>query len=158
MFWILYIRFGRKVQQKQIHHNDWTTLICYNESMFLAIDYLVWHYGLALKGILNLQRNYITGTWHRFLIARHMRTLFAPWHRMTATSAINAGIGDKFLDAIAGFYFRILAGFIRLSIVLTGLVWLAIEFVFFVLLFIFWLLWPLVAMLFLVRGLILIFG
>lgn len=85
-----------------------------------------------------------------------MRTLFAPWHRMTVIGTADSGIGDKLLNAIASFYFRILAGFIRLAIVLTGLTWIAIEFVFFVLLFVLWLLWPLVALVFLVKGFVLI--
>lgn len=121
----------------------------------MAVDYLLWHYGQALKGILNLQENYTTGTWHRFLIAQHMRNLFAPWHRLDVGKS--QGIGDKLLNAIAGFYFRILAAFIRLSIVVAGLIWVAVEYIFFILLLILWLLWPLIALIFLIRGLVLIF-
>ncbi len=125
--------------------------------MFIFADYLRWHYGEALGAILTIQKNYVIAIWHRFLISQHFRTLFSPWHRRQPSDFGKAStLSGKLLDGIVDFYIRILAAIIRLSIIVTGLLWAGIVFVSFWFLFIFWLLWPVIFILILFKGLSLI--
>ena len=127
-------------------------------SMFIFLDYLSWHYGDALRAILVIQKNYILGVWHRFLISQHFRTLFSPWHRrQPSDSGGPSNIGEKILNAIADFYIRILAALVRSTIIITGLICCVVIYVVFWLVFIFWLLWPLIFIVLFIKGLSLIF-
>lgn len=123
----------------------------------LAIDYFYWHYSIALAGILGVLRNYLIGTWHRFLIARHFRTLFSPWHR-TKPSDVGRpqNIGDKIMNGVIDFYIRIIAAIVRLAIILIGLAAEAVLTVIFIGLLVVWLLWPVIFVWSIARGLILI--
>lgn len=123
------------------------------------IDYAFWHYTVAPVGILGLLRNYLTGNWHRFLIGRHFKTLFAPWHRAKPSDI--GGVetfGDKILNAVVDFYIRIIAAVIRLLIIVMGLIWEAVTTVAFILLLVIWLLWPIILVFAVGRGLSLIFN
>ena len=124
----------------------------------LPLNYIYWHYAIAPSAILGLLKNYLIGTWHRFLISTHFKMLFAPWHR-TRPSEIGATInfGDKIADAIVDFYIRILAAVIRLFVILIGLTAEIFVIVVFLILFVVWLLWPLIFIFFLVKGLTFIF-
>jgi len=125
----------------------------------VLIDYLYWHYAIAPAGILGLLRNYLLGTWHRFLIGTHARTLLAPWHRARPSDIDNAGtFGDKITNSIVDFYIRIIAAIVRLIIILIGLLVEVIVAILFFALLIAWLLWPLILILLLTKGLALIFG
>ena len=111
----------------------------------LLIDYLYWHYSFAPISILGLFRNYMVGTWHKFLIATHFKTLLAPWHRAKPSEfGTTTTIGGKILNIIADFYIRIIAAIIRLIIILLGLFVELIVIIAFVALFIAWLLWPVI--------------
>ena len=119
----------------------------------LLIDYIYWHYAIAPIGILGLLRNYTLGTWHKFLIATHFRTLLAPWHRAQPSGLRTATtFGDKVLNAIVYFYIRIIAAVIRLIIILTGLVFELVIIAAFAALFIVWLLWPVIFVYLIIKG------
>jgi hypothetical protein len=125
--------------------------------MILA-DYIYWHYRIAPLGILKLLKNYLIGIWHKFLIATHFKTLLAPWHR-TKPSEIEAtkNLGNKILDIIIDFYIRIIAALVRLSIILLGIFTELMAIIVFILLFIFWLLWPIIFVKLVSQGLALFF-
>lgn len=125
--------------------------------MFVFLNYLVWHYGEALKALLTIQKNYIIGAWHQFLIGQHFKTLFFPWHRRQPSDFGKAtNIGDKIIDGVIDFYIRILAAIIRLSIIISGLIWIVIIYFVFWAAFIFWVLWPLIFLGVVIKGLSLI--
>ena len=125
----------------------------------LLIDYIYWHYGIAPAGILGLLRNYLTGTWHRFLIGTHAKTLLSPWHRAKPSDTGNVlTFGNKIANAIVGFYIRIIAAIVRLIIILIGLMAELILIIVFVSLLVVWLLWPVILLLFLTKGLSFILG
>lgn len=115
---------------------------CYDINMILG-DYFHWHYTVAPAVILGLLKNYLVGTWHRFLITTHFKTLFSPWHRVkTSDFGETKNFGDKIVNGIIEFYIRILAAAIRLTIILVGLVIEAMVVFVFIALLIAWLLWP----------------
>ncbi|PJE50415.1 MAG: hypothetical protein COV29_04580 [Candidatus Yanofskybacteria bacterium CG10_big_fil_rev_8_21_14_0_10_36_16] len=124
----------------------------------IFIDYIIWHYTVAPSAIWEIMGNYIKGAWHRFLITRHLQTLFAPWHKRQPSDLAKKGDATaKVLDLMADFYIRILAAGARLLIVFFGFLFQAIIFIGFILFFVLWVLWPIVAIYFVIRGLILVF-
>lgn len=126
--------------------------------MFI-LGYINWHYTIAPARILGLLRNYLISTWHRFLIGMHFKTLFAPWHRAKPSDIGGAlTFADKFGNAIVDFYIRIIAAIIRLVIILIGLITETILAVAFIMLLAVWLLWPVIFVFLIMRGLALITG
>lgn len=123
----------------------------------LILDYINWHYGVAPANILGLLRNYLIATWHRFLIGTHARTLLSPWHR-ARPSDINASgsFGDRLANGIVNFYIRIIAAIIRLVIILIGLATELILIIAFTALLMLWLLWPVIFIFLVSRGLALV--
>jgi hypothetical protein len=121
------------------------------------VEYIYWHYGVAPANIVKLLKNYMVGTWHRFLISTHFRTLLAPWHRANPSDAGKPqNFGDKIINAVIDFYIRIVAAIVRLIIILVGLISEVLVFAVFVLLLIFWFLWPLIFIYLISKGLLLI--
>ena len=109
------------------------------------INYIYWHYTIAPARILGLLRNYLMGIWHRFLIPTHFKTLLSPWHRSNPSDAGGPrNFGDKIMNGVIDFYIRIIAAFVRLTIILIGLFAELVVIIVFVVLLIVWLVWPIV--------------
>ncbi|MDP3954124.1 MAG: hypothetical protein Q8Q06_01750 [bacterium] len=124
----------------------------------LAIEYFIWHYYAAPGQIWGIMINYARSIWHRFLIVRHLKTLFAPWHRRQPS---DVG-GDRTFGSMAGnffadIYIRILAAFVRVLIILSGIIAEVIVFVGFILLLMIWIVWPILLAYSVIQGLGLIF-
>lgn len=125
---------------------------------YIFLDYIFWHYQIAPKEIFGILKNYLTGNWHKFLITKHLKTLFYPWHRLRPSEIEKTNkISEKIANAIIDFYIRILAALVRLTIVLTGLIYELITIIIFLALFLIWLFWPVVFIYLIVKGLTLIF-
>ena len=121
--------------------------------MFLLVNYIKWHYSYGLRGILSVQRNYVQGSWHKFLIRQHLRTLFSPWHRVTVSQLGKpVGIADRIFNVVIELYFRLVAGLIRMTIIIIGLFWSAFNYILFLFIYIFWLFWPVIFLIFLFEG------
>lgn len=120
------------------------------------IDYIYWHYIIAPAGILGLLKNFLIGTWHKFLIPTHFKTLLAPWHRAKPSDVGGAQtFGDKIGNTIVDFYIRIIAAFVRLVIILIGLVAELVLIIAFIILLAIWLLWPILFVFWVGKGLVL---
>jgi len=133
------------------------SVFCVIIMVMLITEYFIWHYSIAPPAIWVIFGNYAKATWHRFLIGRHFKTLLAPWHRRQPSDmGERNGIGSKMLDAISDFYIRILAAFIRLTLIILGLIFIALVFVIFASLFFIWILWPLIAGYFVIKGIALV--
>lgn len=113
----------------------------------IFLEYFYWHYSIAPFEILRIMGDYLKGARHQFLIVRHLRTLFAPWHRQNPSDfgRQDKTFTDKILDAMADIYIRLIAAGVRIFIITIGLAWQLVLFIFFVLLFVIWLAWPLLA-------------
>ena len=121
--------------------------------MAIFFNYLYWHYSIAPQEILGLLRNYSVGVWNQFLISRHLKTLFSPWHRAQPSDLPEKNtIGIRMMNGIIDFYIRILAAFVRLAIIITGLVYEALLSVGFIILYVLWLVWPILAIVLVLMG------
>ena len=121
----------------------------------IFLEYFYWHFTVAPFEILQIMRNYLKANWHRFLIVQHFRTLFAPWHRQNPSDLgkREKTFSDKMLDSLADLYIRLIAAGIRLIIITAGFLMEFLILIAFLLLFIIWLAWPVIAIYSIVRGL-----
>jgi len=121
------------------------------------MNYLIWHYTYAPGEILVLFRNYAVAYWHRFLIARHLKTLLSPWHRQNpADFSTNPTFSDKVGDFVVDVFIRCVAAVFRTVVILIGLLVEALNFLFFGLLLIVWFLWPIIFIYMIIKGLTLL--
>ena len=122
--------------------------------MILLIKYIYWHYGIAPGGITRLMHVFMTGAWHQFLITRHLRTLFAPWHRTDPSTILKPKtFGERVSNSIFDLLIRLVAACLRLLFISTGLVYQLLLFIVFMLFFIIWTGWPLILIAMIVKGL-----
>ena len=128
--------------------------------MLIFVSYIIWHYTIALKDIIKITRNFLIGTWHKFAISIHFRTLFTAWKRQDLPKEKQdnpfAQLGENILDAIINGYLRILAAIIRLSIIISGLVVELFIGVSFVLIMFIWIFWPVIIVAWMIRGITLL--
>ena len=110
------------------------------------LEYFYWHYTIAPFEILKIMQNYLTAARHQFLMTQHLRTLFSSWHRQNPSDfgTKDRTFTDKIFDSIADLYIRLIAAAIRSSIILMGLLWQFVLLISFLILFIFWLAWPVI--------------
>jgi len=120
----------------------------------IFLDYLYWHYAVAPFAILQIMRNYSIANWHRFLIIRHLETLFAPWHRQNPSDfgKRERNFSDKILDSMADLYIRLIAACIRLFIIFGGLLTQLLVFITFMVLYVIWLAWPVISIYMIIKG------
>lgn len=97
--------------------------------------------------------------WYHFLIVQHLKTFFAPWHRQNPSDIRkkNRTFSDRIVGGIIDLYIRIIAAFVRLVVIIIGLITYLATAVVFVLLFIIWFVWPILSLLLIIRGLLIIF-
>ncbi len=125
----------------------------------IFIKYIYWHFTIAPAGIFEIMGNYLKSTWHKFLIPQHFKTLFAPWHRRDPSqlgAKKSRSFGDIILDKIVDGYIRLVAAVIRLAVILTGLVTEVFVTVVFLALFVVWMLWPVVGLFLIFKGIALL--
>jgi len=120
----------------------------------MILRYFYWHYAIAPSNVFKILNNYLVGTWHKFLISRHFKTLFSPWHRLLPSQLPEKqNLSTKISNSILDFYIRILAAIIRLFIILMGLLNELIIIIAFLMLLIIWLIWPVIFVLMITKGL-----
>lgn len=126
----------------------------------LFFEYFFWHYSIALKDIAEISRNYLRATWFRFGVVFHLRTLFYPWRRQLVDDEPQEGlIMNLLMKVVTWFvdlYFRLIAALVRFSVVLTGLFACAFIILVFTVVFIVWLLWPLIFIIAMSKGIALL--
>jgi hypothetical protein len=122
----------------------------------LAPAYVRWHYGRAIKNIGLISGNLIWFLWHFFSIPVLARTLFAPWERIHEERARGLDIGSWFETTTINLVMRLLGVCIRLTIIIFGLVFIAIAAAGTILFFLLWIFLPLIFVYIVVLGIILI--
>lgn len=119
--------------------------------------YLVWHYSIALSLIVKIWRNMLWFTVHYFSIPLLLRSLFAPWKRMTESK------GKGFdLEAIAGavvinVFSRLVGAIARSVLIGVGLATLLVEVVSIVFVYLLWLIAPFLIVILIIAGIFFIF-
>ncbi len=108
----------------------------------LPLSYLLWHYTVAWGDLLRLYLNLTWFLWNFFSIRILFGTLFSPWHRLRENAKKDIGglLGSLILNLIL----RGIGCVARIATILTGLLALALLFLFFLASLSLWLIMPLV--------------
>jgi len=123
----------------------------------LTKNYFCWHYTLAFVDILSIWRNITVFIYHFFSIPVLAQTFFAPWKRIHADRETKGlDLADVASTYFVNFVMRILGALIRSIIIAIGMITLSFVIIAGLVFFIFWILMPFTAVLFLAAGVYLI--
>ena len=92
----------------------------------LIIDYMQWHYRKAPAALFHIWLNFMEYTEQLFSIRLHAQTLFAPWHRIIDTPRKKHGLEETAASLIVNTVSRVIGFVLRSSLIITGLLMLAL--------------------------------
>jgi len=92
-------------------------------SSLLLLDFVLWYYTIAFRDILVVWSNFMWFIVHFFSMPLLLRTLFAPWKRITDEYHITS-IEDVLSTFVLNTMTRVFGGIVRLFILIAGLVFL----------------------------------
>lgn len=115
-----------------------------NSSVLLL--FIRWYFFDAPKGILIAWRNFLLWAANTFSLGLMTRTLFSPWRRTVFMYKKGNGLNVGYLvDSIIFTNFSRVVGFlVRSVMIITGVVWLLLVFIFGFFMFLGWFLIPFV--------------
>lgn len=125
------------------------SLTSYNEDMFL-VGIISWWYGAGWAHRVGLIKARLTGVMDYFSIGRLMETLFSPYRQISA-GAVSGTIGIKLRALIDRTISRFVGFIVRLTVIIFGLIILAIQLILGLMVIVGWVFIPLMP----VAGLIL---
>ena len=117
-----------------------------------GFTYFLWHYTRAISDLFTVSKNFLWFTWHFFSIGVLSQTLFAPWQKLDEQYARGFDIGAFFETFVVNTLMRIIGFFIRLSVIVLGLIAFIIVFALEIIAFIIWLLFPFIIAGFFISG------
>jgi hypothetical protein len=126
-------------------------------ALLIAPYYIHWHYSRALQGIQDITTNLVWFVWHFFSIGILFETLFAPWQRIQETRKRGLDIEGYLSTLLINLVMRCVGVFIRMIFIVIGLVCCAAVVLGGVVVFLVWLVLPLVIVLGLIMSFVLMF-
>lgn len=93
--------------------------------MFMLLDFSVWYYTRAFRDILAVWLNFMWFIVHFFSIPLLLRTMFAPWKRITDESRPKS-IEDFLASHLMNVMSRVLGVLARMSVITVGVFFLLI--------------------------------
>lgn len=120
----------------------------------LITEYIWWHYGTALKEIIELERNFLWFGYHLFSIKLLLQTIFSPFSRIQEGYK---GLGSMEMlmeNVVANMISRAVGFIFRTIIIIIGVMFEALLTVALLPVLIFWVLLPILIPLFFLIGLI----
>lgn len=85
-------------------------------------EYMVWHYGEALRDLWELEKNFLWFGYHFFSIPLLFRTLFSPFYRIHESYKGWTTIEMLLENAVANIVSRVVGFFFRTFVIICGLV------------------------------------
>jgi hypothetical protein len=106
-------------------------------------SYAKWHYGRAVRELVNISHNIIRFLSHFFSLKLLLKTLFSPWRRLQESYKGGLDVSNFLSSFIVNSLMR-LVGFIFRSVILgIGVIALTITFLLSVSAFVIWIFFPL---------------
>ena len=112
--------------------------------------YLSWHYTAALGSIMKIWTNYIWFISNYFSFKTILISFFRPYKKLTESNYDNAGSENIIVSSIMKFVGVVL----RLGVILTGSIIYSLNLLFGFLVFVLWLMSPLILTVFFMMGII----
>lgn len=110
----------------------------------LFIDYNKWHYSYALLNIFRSAREFVRFFFNLFSINLFLKSLFSPIFSTPVTDTTSEDITDAVAFFIGGIILRVVGAMFRTMLILLGLVFSIITLIMFSVIFVLWLILPLV--------------
>ena len=88
----------------------------------LLINYLRWHYTLAVRNIFLIWSDFVWFLWNYFSIRQLTRTFFVPWRRLGETAVDIFDFFNYFSSIVITFLMRIVGMIVRTLVIITGLI------------------------------------
>lgn len=123
----------------------------------LFFGFSLWYYSKAFQSILQVWLNFMWFIVHYFSIPLLLRTLFAPWRRMTDTTRPR-DIEDMLTRIVMNIMTRVFGAIVRLFAILTGTVLLILGVFGLVVVLACWIVMPLFLCWSLIHGLVILLG
>ena len=125
--------------------------------MLFIKDYLLWHYSSALKRIFHIWNNFFWFIVAFFSITQLLKSLFLPWKRVTEERGRSFSFEDLASFIIIGFISRMIGFILRFTIIVIGVTSATLLSLGLVVVFVFWILAPIIIPLLFALGLFLLF-
>ena len=106
-------------------------------------EYILWHYGQALRDIWELEKNFLWFGYHFFSIPLLFQTIFSPFYRIHESYKGWATMEVLLESVVANVVSRFVGLILRSVIIIAGLIFECFVIVFLVPVLIFWFLLPL---------------
>lgn len=117
-----------------------------------AADYLMWHYGKALRDLSAIARNLLWFCWHFFSIPDLARTLFSPFARIRQTYFNINHLEESFQNLTANAVSRAVGFVLRILVIAAGLISSVVLIAGVFVAWIGWLILPAIVAVFLILG------
>jgi len=108
MFFEIALRWGRRIINRLM-----------NVGILLA-TYLAWHYGEALKELVEIEKNLLWFFYHQFSIALLFKTLFTPFYRIQEEYR-GFNLENLFSNLVANTVSRTVGFILRITTIFLGL-------------------------------------
>jgi hypothetical protein len=106
-------------------------------------SYSKWHYGRAVKELVNISRNANRFLLHFFSFKLLLRTLFSPWRRLHENYKEGFDLSNFFSSLIVNVLMRLVGFFCRAAFLVIGTIILATTLLLSISIFVIWLFFPL---------------
>lgn len=84
------------------------------------LSYFIWHFAKAPNGILRIIRNYLIFCEHFFSIKLLLKSLFAPWKRITFEEGVGFSLSKYFEVIVSNLVSRFLGAIVRSVLIVIG--------------------------------------
>lgn len=123
---------------------------------FLLIfpHYISWHYTKAISDLLNLFKNFARFIWTFFSIKLLLQTLFVPFQKLSVKRTKKLDLEDFFSALVTNLLMRLIGFIIRTFFILIGIFSMLFFILAYSVLFIVWIILPLVLLSMFVLGVI----
>lgn len=111
-------------------------------SLTLLPSYIIWHYGKALTDILRVWKNFFWFIFNFFSISLLLQTLFSPWQRLDENYTKGFDIEALASTFVVNVLMRLVGAFMRLFLIIMGLICLLFVVVAGVAFFVLWIFAP----------------
>jgi hypothetical protein len=118
----------------------------------LFTDYFAWHYSAAFGRIFSVWKNFVWYVGHILSLPLLVRTLFAPWKRITESKGRGFDVEQFFAAILVNFVSRIIGFCVRGTLIVVGLTLIALMCVGLGVFYILWVFMPVVVLGLLITG------
>lgn len=114
--------------------------------LFVSVlhHYLLWHYGKAFGEIFHVWKNFFWFVINFFSLPQLIKSLFAPWKRMTEDRGKTFSFEDLASYIIVNLVSRLIGLLIRTTVIVCGIISLMFLSIGVVLTYIFWVIAPII--------------